>query len=110
MTVHLDAGHTSTESWTRMHHVLTLVGAGVVAMSGCEVGDQATEQAVMDEVNEIVLGPADGHNLAPTDIDRVSAGQMAPDFSASSLAGPIVTLSQFRGQRNVVLFFYRGHW
>ena len=110
VTVHLDAGRTSTESWMRMQHVLTLVGAGVVAMSGCEVGDQATEQAVMDEVNEIALGPADGHDLAPTDIDRVLAGHMAPDFSARSLAGPVVTLSQFRGEKNVVLFFYRGHW
>ncbi|HAC07035.1 MAG TPA: hypothetical protein DC060_12130 [Gemmatimonadetes bacterium] len=35
---------------------------------------------------------------------------MAPDFSATSLAGTTVTLSQFRGQKNVVLFFYRGHW
>jgi len=67
------------------------------------------QQAAMDEVEEIVLGPTDGLELAPTDIDRVLAGQMAPTFSATSLTGPVVTLSQFRGKKNVVLFFYRGH-
>ena len=88
----------------------TLLVAGFVVMGGCGSGDEATEQAALDEVKEIVLGPTDGHDLSPTDIDRVLAGHMAPDFSATSLAGPIVTLSQFRGQKNVVLFFYRGHW
>ena len=94
----------------RKHCALTLVAAGVVALGGCEAGDEAMEQAAMDEVAEIVLGPADGHDLPPTHIDRVRVGQMAPDFSATSLAGPVVTLSQFRGEKNVVLFFYRGHW
>ena len=100
----------STESSMGKQYAVTLVAAGVIALAGCGVGDESTEQAATDEVTEIGLGPADGHDLSPTDIDRVSAGQMAPDFSANSLAGPIVTLSQFRGQKNVVLFFYRGHW
>ncbi len=87
-----------------------LLVTSVVVIGGCRGGDEATEQAATDEFNEIVLGPTDGHDLSPTDIDRVLAGHMAPDFSATSLAGPIVTLSQFRGEKNVVLFFYRGHW
>ena len=94
----------------RTQYALMLLVAGVVAVGGCGVGDEAMDQAAMDEANEIVLGPVDGHDLSPTDIDRVLAGQMAPDFSATSLAGPVVTLSQFRGEKNVVLFFYRGHW
>ena len=94
----------------RRQFVWTLVAAGVVAVGGCGGGDEAMQQAAMDEVEEIVLGPTDGLELAPTDIDRVLAGQMAPTFSATSLTGPVVTLSQFRGKKNVVLFFYRGHW
>ena len=94
----------------RRQFAWTLVAAGVVAVGGCGGGEEAMEQTVMDEVEEIVLGPTDGHELAPTDIDRVLQGQMAPNFSATSLAGPVVTLSQFRGKKNVVLFFYRGHW
>jgi cytochrome oxidase Cu insertion factor (SCO1/SenC/PrrC family) len=93
----------------RRQFVWTLVAAGVVAVRGFGGGDEAMEQAAMDEVEEIVLGPTDGLELAPTDIDRVLAGQMAPTFSATSLTGPVVTLSQFRGKKNVVLFFYRGH-
>lgn len=63
-----------------------------------------------DAVEELTLGPADGHDLPGTDLDRVAAGAPAPDFTAMALAGHPVTLSDFRGEKNVVLFFYRGHW
>lgn len=56
------------------------------------------------------LGPVDGKHLAPTDIERVAVGQPAPDFALARYGGGTVTLSQFRGQKNVVLVFYRGHW
>ena len=70
---------------------------GVVGMVGCAA-------------EEVVLGPADGHDLPGVDLERVQPGQMAPDFSLVSLAGPPVTLSSFQGSKNVVLVFYRGHW
>jgi cytochrome oxidase Cu insertion factor (SCO1/SenC/PrrC family) len=94
----------------RRQFAFTLLAAGIVTAGGCGDGDEAMEQAATDEMQEIVLGPADGHELSPTDVDRVASGEVAPDFSATSLAGPVVTLSQFRGKKNVVLFFYRGHW
>ena len=56
------------------------------------------------------LGPADGHGVAPTDTGRVRVGAAAPDFTLEALAGPPVTLSQFRGHKTVLLVFYRGHW
>jgi cytochrome oxidase Cu insertion factor (SCO1/SenC/PrrC family) len=56
------------------------------------------------------LGPVDGFELPPTDIDRVSVGTVAPDFSLSAMNGDMITLSDFRGRENVVLVFYRGHW
>ncbi len=56
------------------------------------------------------LGPKDGHDLAPTDLKRVQAGQPAPDFSLESSEGKAITLSDFRGKKNVVLVFYRGYW
>ena len=58
----------------------------------------------------MTLGPKDGADLPPTEIDRVAVGSVAPDFSLRSLAGETVTLSDFRGEKNVVLVFYRGHW
>jgi peroxiredoxin Q/BCP len=36
----------------------------------------------------------------------VEVGVMAPDFTLPALRGGQVTLSDFRGQKNVVLFFY----
>lgn len=56
------------------------------------------------------LGPKDGMDLPPTDTARVAPGGLAPDFTLVALGGRKVTLSEFRGQKNVVLVFYRGHW
>jgi len=56
------------------------------------------------------LGPVDGRDLAPTDLERVAVGDRAPDFSLEALSGDVYTLSDYRGDKNVVLVFYRGHW
>lgn len=83
---------------------LTLLLAAAV-LGGCVAEEEAAEQA-----QPVTLGPVDGRDLPGTDLDRVQAGDVAPDFSLVSLAGPVVTLSDFRDQRNVVLVFYRGWW
>ena len=56
------------------------------------------------------LGPADGHDLAPTDIERVAVGDEAPLFTLDSFSRGAVSLADFQGEKNVVLVFYRGHW
>ena len=56
------------------------------------------------------LGPTDGEELPPMDLDRVAVGDVAPDFSLLAYSGDILTLSDYRGKQNVVLVFYRGHW
>jgi cytochrome oxidase Cu insertion factor (SCO1/SenC/PrrC family) len=56
------------------------------------------------------LGPKDGPDLAPTDLNRVKVGQEAPDFTLEAADGKPITLSEFRGKKNVVLVFYRGYW
>ena len=56
------------------------------------------------------LGPKDGANLAPTDLDRVKVGQPAPDFTLENIDGKQVSLSDFRGKKSVILVFYRGQW
>ena len=90
-------------------YAFSLIAAGVVGMGGCGVADETAEAGV-EEMKEIVLGPVDGLDLLGVDLERVQAGDMAPDFSANTLAGPVATLSSFRGEKNVVLLFYRGHW
>ena len=56
------------------------------------------------------LGPKDGENLQPTDLESVKVGDIAPDFTLENLDGKRISLSEFRTQRNVVLVFYRGQW
>jgi cytochrome oxidase Cu insertion factor (SCO1/SenC/PrrC family) len=56
------------------------------------------------------LGPKDGTDLRPTDLQRVKVGQPAPDFTLEDVEGKSITLSDFRGKKNVVLVFYRGYW
>ncbi len=89
-----------------MHRLGVALLVGVVGMAGCAAQDEAVDE----ELAEIVLGPVDGHDLPGVDLDRVQVGESAPDFTLTSLAGPPVTLSSFRGVKNVVLVFYRGHW
>ena len=89
-----------------MHRLGVALLLGVVGVAGCAAQDEAVDQ----EPEEIVLGPADGHDLPGVDLDRVQVGDRAPDFTLTPLTGPPVTLSSFREAKNVVLVFYRGHW
>ncbi len=74
-----------------------VVGVGLVVMRG---GGEA----------EPVLGPVDGLDLPGIELERVVVGTEAPDFSLRALSGDVITLSDYRGNKNVVLVFYRGHW
>lgn len=56
------------------------------------------------------LGPRDGADLLAVEPGRVAVGDTAPDFSLRSHEGEVVTLSDYRGKRDVLLVFYRGHW
>jgi len=56
------------------------------------------------------LGPKDGANLSATDLKRVKVGDSAPDFVLEDADGKKISLSDFRGKKNVVLAFYRGRW
>lgn len=57
-----------------------------------------------------VLGPLDGQELPPTDLDRVQVGQSAPDFRLLDERETVHQLSDYQGKKNVVLVVYRGHW
>jgi len=84
---------------------LTMACLSALLVLGC-----ADDDALPDPSRDVTLGPVDGRDLPGTDLERVQAGDPAPDFSLVSLAGPVVTLSELRGARNVILVFYRGWW
>ena len=81
-------------------HSTPLVAVAIAVLAACAAEEQAPLQ----------LGPVDGFDLAPTEIERVAVGTMAPDFSLETMNNDTLTLSDFRGEKNVVLVFYRGHW
>ena len=54
--------------------------------------------------------PKDEVKQSATDLDRVKVGQPAPDFTLEDSTGKNVSLADYRGKKNVVLVFYRGHW
>ena len=56
------------------------------------------------------LGPKDGAGLPPRELERVKVGNPAPDFTLENKSRQPVTLSDFRGNKHVLLVFYRGHW
>jgi len=84
-----------------------IVGFLAVAAIGVGVG-----LVVMRDGGEAepVLGPVDGLDLSGIELERVVVGTEAPDFSLRALSGDVITLSDYRGNKNVVLVFYRGHW
>jgi peroxiredoxin len=49
-------------------------------------------------------------NLPPTDLERVKVGGQAPEFTLGDMDGRLVSLSEFRGKKHVILVFYRGFW
>jgi cytochrome oxidase Cu insertion factor (SCO1/SenC/PrrC family) len=53
---------------------------------------------------------ADKSPNAPHRRVPVGVGELAPDFTLPDQDGRPHTLSAERGQRAVVLIFYRGHW
>lgn len=80
-----------------------LAGAAVLSATLSFLPHTASAQAPM-------LGPVDGHDLAPIEIGRVTVGSMAPDFTLAQYQADTFTLSDLRGSKNVVLVFYRGSW
>jgi len=87
----------------RLPWLSLLLGASIGLGTGC-AADSGPDGAVPD------LGPVDGFDLPPTDLDRVSVGDPAPLFTLESYHGKRVSLADYRGEKNVVLVFYRGHW
>ncbi|HZD13185.1 MAG TPA: peroxiredoxin [Candidatus Binatus sp.] len=47
-----------------------------------------------------------GHRTERDKFLKISVGSVAPDFSLESNIGHKVSLSEFRGKKNVVLYFY----
>lgn len=84
---------------------------GTIHAATVVIGMLLLGAACTDEPSPPVqLGPHDGLELPPVQPERVAVGDVAPDFTLRAHDGNTVTLSDYRGSRNVLLVFYRGHW
>ena len=90
--------------------VFFFAGLAVMPITGCGVPGEEMEREEPQGMESVTLGPVDGLDLPPTDLDRVSVGTLAPDFTLRTITGETFSLSALRGAKNVVLVFYRGHW
>ena len=68
----------------------------------------ASGQTHSEAYKDNIYSPGD---LKPVDsVLKVKVGQQAPDFKLFSITGQKVTLSQYRGKKNVVLSFVPAAW
>jgi hypothetical protein len=62
----------------------------------------------------ILLGASAWFNFVvariPNTPTALRVGERPPDFTLPDAGGRAVTLADYRGQKPVVLVFYRGHW
>ena len=76
--------------------VVTIFVMGLFLLNGSVFGQSGT-------LKDNIYDPG---KLKPRDSDlKVKAGQKAPDFTLPAVSGKRITLSYFRGKRNVVLSF-----
>jgi peroxiredoxin len=67
-----------------------------------------TAFAISDAFKKNIYNPG---LLKPTDsVLKVNAGDYAPDFTLPSVAGERISLSQYRGKKNVILSFVPAAW
>jgi peroxiredoxin len=72
------------------------------------LGAPALAQTHSEAYKDNIYSPGE---LKPVDsVLKVKVGDMAPDFTLPSITGRKVTLSQYRGKKNVVLSFVPAAW
>ena len=99
----------------------------MAALSPALIFSAATEATKATEAQGLALCPSEFRSMrrrsrrdsseGPSDIPsrqkettmpRVSLNQLAPEFSLPDLSGSPVSLSDYRGRKNVLLVFNRG--
>lgn len=89
---------------------LFLLALACLSAAACTSDERAAADARSNADPSAELGPVDGRELPEANLERVALGDRAPDFRLESLRRGAVTLSEFRGAKDVVLVFFRGHW
>lgn len=54
--------------------------------------------------------PTAAEETAPARVERIAVGQEAPDFTLTSSDGKTYSPSTLRGEKNLLMIFFRGTW
>ena len=85
--------------------------AAIMAMAVLAACGPVSEDANTEVVREpLQLGPVDGHDLPGAAPDRIAIGDVAPDFNLVSYRDDTLSLTDYRGEHEIILVFYRGSW
>lgn len=111
-STHSAAGFTGRTSQQRHRGIAPRIGSGMqIALCSRKMFLMMTAALLLLPALQIAqLGPIDQLDLPPTDLERVAVGDEAPDFRLPDQSGAAHQLSLYRGDKKVVLVFYRGHW
>ena len=89
---------------TRIHSIfLGFLGAALLSLAASPAAF-----ALSDAYKDNIYNP--GVLKATDSVLKVNVGGKAPDFALKSVAGEKVSLSQFRGKKNVVISFVPAAW
>lgn len=89
---------TQTDMMQRLHKTRLLVAAVALAVMTAMV---------------VACGGQSADTVQVADTSNGAAVELAPDFTlpdANAAAGAEISLSQYQGDRSVVLVFYRAYW
>ena len=75
--------------------------AKALCLSGAVIGLSLAPTALADD------SPAADSTAA---VERIAVGQEAPDFTLTSSADETYSLSDLRGEKNLLMIFFRGTW
>jgi cytochrome oxidase Cu insertion factor (SCO1/SenC/PrrC family) len=93
-----------------MFKLLSLITLGLAALGliACQSEQKEAGASALTRPLPTAVSPTpDPHE---TDLTRVVAGATAPAFELEALNGEVVKLASYRGQKTVVLVFYRGYF
>ena len=81
---------------------------GLLALTACQGEQKEADSSAL--TRPLPSSPSPTPDSSRTDLNRVVPGTAAPDFSLKAMNGETYNLSSFRGQKFVVLVFYRGYF
>lgn len=98
-----------------VRNIVTFILSGLcfLLLSACQGETKkatVTTESLGAPLTATTPNPSPSVDPRVTDLNRIVPGKEAPDFALENINNQVVRLSDFRGKKNVILVFYRGHF